>query len=411
MTYHFFNGFMAKVTAVIVTAMILATPSHAQHRDIDVVSPEQQALNKYEVPPSDLRVKAWVDHGNGTYRTGETLRLCIKTNKKAYITVIDQGTSGKIHVIFPNRFQEKNRVLAHRVVQIPTDDAPFRFRVSGPAGIELIKVIATSHPISAVSAKRLVQRGAFYSYRGTGEELVKDLRIELNKTDGRPPEAAAVGLRVKILQGAAMQMPNGNTQTSTVPEVLFQRGEAAFYGDRGKRDYGQALKWYLQAAKSGHNRAMFRIGWIHLHGLGVAKNPKTARIWYKKAAALGNTSAMVELARMHWKGIGVARDYAVARKWLERATIAGNGKAMMHLAVIYDQGLGVRADPAKAAKLALEAIKRGQWRVQDRLAEFTQATRREIQKLLRRAGLYNGSVDGVVGPETHAALVNYGRAK
>lgn len=69
--------------------------------------------------------------------------LNIKVEKDAYVTVLDVGTSGKVHVIFPNRFQKDNRVAAGQVIKIPDPRADFAFEVQGPAGTELIKVIAT----------------------------------------------------------------------------------------------------------------------------------------------------------------------------------------------------------------------------------------------------------------------------
>ena len=36
---------------------------------------------------------------------------------------------------------------------------------------------------------------------------------------------------------------------------------------------------------------------------------------------------------------------------------------------------------------------------------------RELQKLLQRAGLYNGAIDGEIGPKTRAGITRYERAE
>lgn len=92
---------------------------------------------------SSLDVSAWVNKTTNAYRVGEKLGLFVKANRDAYITVIDIGTSGQTHVIYPNKFQPDNFVRGGEPVKIPAMGDKFDLEVYGRSGKEVIKVIAT----------------------------------------------------------------------------------------------------------------------------------------------------------------------------------------------------------------------------------------------------------------------------
>ena len=148
---------------------------------------DQKYVAQFAVPASDLKVTTWVDHKDDTYRVGDTLKLFVKTNLDAFITVVDVGTSGKVVVLFPNKHASDNRIGADKVLEIPGPKAPYDIRVSGPAGQELIKVIATTRPGAIIRADQLSELGPFQSYSGSAESFTKDLAIELKPTPPRRP--------------------------------------------------------------------------------------------------------------------------------------------------------------------------------------------------------------------------------
>jgi TPR repeat protein len=124
---------------------------------------------------------------------------------------------------------------------------------------------------------------------------------------------------------------------------------------------------------------------------------------------------MHNLAAMLHEGRGVSPDHARAAALYQSAVDKGYTAAMRGLAVLYDEGKGVPRDPAKAAELVLEAFKRGHKPSRDELLQkpeaWSEATRREIQQVLRRAGVYKGRVNGKFGPDVTAALRAYGKQK
>ncbi len=148
-------------------------------RDLSV---EQRPIAQLPASPqTNLSVTAWVDQRDETYRVGENLYLNVRASQDAYITVLDVGTSGKVHIIFPNDYQQDNRVRAGQTVRIPGKQASFDLRVGGPAGHELIKVIATTGPKPLFNPYDLIEAAPFREYNKDAMGASKDLSVVLRE--------------------------------------------------------------------------------------------------------------------------------------------------------------------------------------------------------------------------------------
>ncbi len=185
-------------TGFVLAAALLMSSALAEPEGTKDLTIDQKQVADFVVPESDLKVTAWVDRQDDTYQADDTLKLFVKANRDAYVTVVDVGTSGKVLVLFPNKHASDNRILADKVLQIPGPDAPYDIRVAGPAGQELIKVIATTRPGSIIRADQLSELGPFQSYGGSAERLTKDLAIEL-----KPNAPDAPGTANDAAKGAA----------------------------------------------------------------------------------------------------------------------------------------------------------------------------------------------------------------
>lgn len=88
------------------------------------------------------------------------------------------------------------------------------------------------------------------------------------------------------------------------------------YFDALKADYGNALKWYLVAAKRGnHAGAMYKLGQLYRSGLSVENDMAEAMRWYRAGADGGDARAQFFLAialRDGWEG---RPDLIEAYKW------------------------------------------------------------------------------------------------
>ncbi len=91
-------------------------------------------------------IEVQLDRPDAVYRIGDSVTLIVKAQEDAYITVFDLGTSGILHQLFPNTYQEDNFVAAGTEIEIGGPLSPFLFHVRGRPGPELIKVFATRAP-------------------------------------------------------------------------------------------------------------------------------------------------------------------------------------------------------------------------------------------------------------------------
>jgi hypothetical protein len=142
------------------------------------LSAEQATAFQAGTPaPGSLRVSTWVDRHDLTYARGDAVRIFVKTNEDAYVTIINVGPSGKVTQLFPNAFQQSNRVAANRTLEVPSANSGSRINVSGPVGAELIKVFVSSEPIKIIPEAQLMGSGAFRSLAGGVSDLVRNLEV------------------------------------------------------------------------------------------------------------------------------------------------------------------------------------------------------------------------------------------
>ena len=151
---------------------------------------------KMETEPvreGEIKVELWSDRA--TYKTGETMTLYFKTNKDCYVTIVDAGTSGKVHILYPNRFSGGSKVLAGRVYSIPGKDDGYAITVLGPQGIEVVRAIATLTPLAVTEVDFSKERGVFKKVDQPAA-LTRDLNIVAKETT---PSSRGEGLiRIEI---------------------------------------------------------------------------------------------------------------------------------------------------------------------------------------------------------------------
>ena len=59
------------------------------------------------------------------------------------------------------------------------------------------------------------------------------------------------------------------------------------HGEGVKQNYSKARVWCEKAAKQGHARAQFNLGFMYANGSGVEQSDSLAMRWYGRAAAQG----------------------------------------------------------------------------------------------------------------------------
>ncbi len=177
-----------------------------------------------------------------------------------------------------------------------------------------------------------------------------------------------------------------------------------YTGAGGQKDLAEALKWNRKAAELGDAVAMNVMGNMLSSGEGGEKDPRQARRWYEKSARGGSDWGMANFGSTLFG----EKNYREAFKWFRKAADKNLPYAWTWLGIIHDFSPAGQANPPLAAQYIVRALKAGE---KNAISQMTQnhrgrsaQFRRELQKLLRQAGLYSGRIDGSFGPSTLNAI-------
>ena len=187
------SGFLA--AAALASAAAGAWAETDWMKDLHI---EQRAMAELQPAPasarpaaaaSGLAVEAALDRVDGRYEQGDRLTLTIDTSEDSYIWVFDTGTSGKVHQLFPNRYEDDNFVRAGAPLTLPQAESDYDIVVSHPPGAELLTVVASrdSAPPAPGAIDRETAAGPFFALRESAVSVAKDLSISLRE---RPSDYA-----------------------------------------------------------------------------------------------------------------------------------------------------------------------------------------------------------------------------
>jgi len=169
-----------------------------------------------------MAVDAWVDNPNLTYAVGQPLRVMVRPHQDAYITVVDVGSSGRVAVLYPNHFQRDARVKAGSTVKIPGDRASWQINVNGPAGVDLIQVIASRRPLTLPELNQLVrtdEKSPLVTLGRSAEEFARDLVPQLKpQTTSAASEQTNFGVRNLLVRVVGANMGPAGTATQPGPQ-------------------------------------------------------------------------------------------------------------------------------------------------------------------------------------------------
>jgi hypothetical protein len=101
------------------------------------------------------------------------------------------------------------------------------------------------------------------------------------------------------------------------------------------QDYKEALYWFSEAAARTNSDGLLQVGGCYHYGLGATQNLALAADYYRRASDLTNYIAMKSLGYLYMNGLGVRKDPETAKLWLLRAAIEGkNPRAMLNLGAL-----------------------------------------------------------------------------
>lgn len=282
-----------------------------------------------------------------------------------------------------------------------------------------------------IETMRDLPRLVYFSAPGTEVGLTvlrqrseKSLRAKLGKLDPDPiladEEKAAKGDAEAMLRTAERYEDGwfGKPDPAEVHRRLVSAAEAGSMNamvvlggreeEKGPGYLSNAYRWYREAAEKRHAPSALKVGLAYLNGNGVQKDASVAARFLRIAAGKGDADAMFNLGVLYQKGEGVTQDAAQAAWQYTGAVEKGHTGAMLNLAQLTDKGAGVKRDPTEAAKLMLKALMGGHEiasrEMTTNASAWSAEFRRELQRLLKAEGAYQGALDGKFGSGTTAAV-------
>jgi hypothetical protein len=156
----------------------------SEKKRVQKINNDQKILSqvKPRIPSKTLRLKVSTNKLN--YKIGEAVIISVTPSADAYITIINHGTSGGMHQLFPNKYNKNRFVKAHQTIRVPKRGATYDFIVTEPIGSDFIKVIASTDSgkiLADTSLKPLMKGGVFQKINKPAGALSKDLTFNLNK--------------------------------------------------------------------------------------------------------------------------------------------------------------------------------------------------------------------------------------
>ena len=149
-------------------------------------------------------------------------------------------------------------------------------------------------------------------------------------------------------------------------------------------EYTQLLLLAEQAARSGNGHAHLILGEIHQEGTGVPQNFQYSYVWFNIAAAQNVADA-------------VEKRNAAIKLLTPEGIVIAQELSTKCLATDFSQCPYLRSPMVDPVSLKSTFVGK------------SRQIRRQIQYSLRELGYYKSNVDGLWGPKTHEALVNFAR--
>ncbi|MBI9016556.1 MAG: S8 family serine peptidase [Phycisphaerae bacterium] len=113
-------------------------------------------------PSPDFNISLATEQNKKFYRQGQYIRFVLSCPRDCYITLITVDNMGNGILLLPNKYQPSAFIRRNQKINIPSDDAGFRFPIQPPHGQTLVKAIATLKPLtlSGITAA-LIEKDGF----------------------------------------------------------------------------------------------------------------------------------------------------------------------------------------------------------------------------------------------------------
>ena len=141
-----------------------------------------------------VAIKLWTNQAQ--YRVGDRISLGFSTNRDAYVTLVNVGTSGEVTILFPNRFSGGHGVKAGKTYTVPESGDSYELQVKGPPGVELVYALATLKPVIFLPTDFQSSGRTFHSVTDRASSFTRDINVAARSIPLREQAKAMVQLEV-----------------------------------------------------------------------------------------------------------------------------------------------------------------------------------------------------------------------
>ena len=163
----------------------------------------------------------------------------------------------------------------------------------------------------------------------------------------------------------------------------YEKGLQLYQGYGVGQNFAKAVKMWKKAAKKGHVKAKFSLGYCYANGVGVEKDIEEAKQWYLEAAEQGNADAQYNLGLIYLSGERNTETITKAIEMFEKAAAQEHVRAMNNLAYCYSI-LGKNwQDVSLITRWLKAAADKGYWKAKvayDEWAEEMEEERKAAQE-------------------------------
>ncbi len=124
------------------------------------------------------------------YRRGDAALFTVIASRDCFLTLTNIDDKGKGTVIFPNRFQQDNRVKGHTPVLIPGASAPFTFKLND-VGTESVIAVCSDGKSEVDGIRHNFSREAFTEVKDYTRSIARARQISVVGTKPSSPAGAS----------------------------------------------------------------------------------------------------------------------------------------------------------------------------------------------------------------------------
>lgn len=106
--------------------------------------------------PSTFQIKIKLYTDKPSYKIGEQAKICVVANHDCYFMLYSVDSTGKASIICPSKFSHYNKLKKNKKLYIRDNKGNF-LQQKGPAGKEILQVVATKDPIDVNSFSQYIQ--------------------------------------------------------------------------------------------------------------------------------------------------------------------------------------------------------------------------------------------------------------